>query len=141
MANDWPAENYALPPLASPKLVIRRIFCSILRLGRMDTTLKPKQSFCSVAAWYSLVAPFAAIAVGWLNLALRDRYSSTVFDWTVGFVAWVLITSVLASITSLFGIRRHGVRVIVWKAAVAFVVSCCLFYLIAFQLYETRMKI
>lgn len=87
----------------------------------MKNTPNQNRSFFSMAAWYAVFAAVAAAAssgVIWIAL-FNDVFGAT---WenviNVAFVAtlFFLITSILASVVSLFGIRRHGWRVIVWKS-------------------------
>ena len=109
-------------------------------LGGMNATPISKRPFFSIAAWYGLIAPFAAAAIaGWILTPEPSdiRHPRLSFDAVFGFVACILISSVLASITSLFGIRRHGARVIWWKALVGFLASCLL-YLILVGQYMTK---
>jgi len=97
----------------------------------MNATLNPSRSFFSIAAWYAVFTPFvaaAAIGVG-LAIGIPDRHShaGSPADFLFGTAACILLSSALASIVSLFGIRRHGWRVIVWKSIVGLIL-CCLVY-------------
>jgi hypothetical protein len=97
----------------------------------MSDHVHPQQSFFSIAAWYSLLAPvIAGIALVLLgSLGFFSRFDSPGIDpdTVLSFMAVVLLSSVVMSIISLFGIRRHGARVILWKAALGILVSC-IFY-------------
>ncbi|MGO8765055.1 MAG: hypothetical protein ACLQSR_07985 [Limisphaerales bacterium] len=95
----------------------------------MNTTPIPNWSFFSIIAWYAVFAPFVAagiIGIG-LVIGIPDRHSDSSADYYFGTAACVLLSSATASIVSLFGIRWHGWRVVVWKSAVGFVLSCLVY--------------
>jgi hypothetical protein len=101
----------------------------------MNNTPNPNRSFFSIAAWYAVVAPFVVIAV-WGVCGVLDRLSvgcnkEYVFETVIFVSGFGPITSVAASIVSLFGIRRHGWRFIVTKSLGGFVLS----YLIFVQIF------
>jgi hypothetical protein len=74
-------------------------------------------SFFSIAAWYAVCAPFIAAGIIGLGLSfgVPRHPSGSPADMAFGVAACVLISSVLASFVCLFGIPKHGWRVIVWK--------------------------
>lgn len=87
-----------------------------------------------MAAWYAVVAPLAAaviIGIAWLLACYLDERSFPLVCYVgngcIFTALFLLITAIVASFVSLFGIRRHGKRVIVWKASVGFVLSCLVF--------------
>jgi hypothetical protein len=88
-----------------------------------------KTHFFLFAAWYSLIAPFAAVGIAFLPSAyLRPGFDAQLSLMQIA--ACILISSALASVVSLFGIRRHGARVIIWKALIGFLASCFFLYLL-----------
>jgi len=102
----------------------------------MNITPNPARSFFSITAWYAVVAALAAAAisgVGWFIFFYSDQGSSwsLFFDSSVAFTFvtadFVSLTSAVASFVCLFGLRRHGWRVIVWKSLVGFALSCLVF--------------
>ena len=101
-------------------------------LQSMNKTPNHNRSFFSIAAWYALIAPLAAATiagVGWLIFCFLNfnPQSFPADDFVLGGVAFFLVTSVIASIVSLFGIRRHGWRVIAWKSLGGFILSSLTF--------------
>jgi hypothetical protein len=91
----------------------------------MNSTPNPNRSFFGIAAWYSVFAPFAALGtmgVG-LSFGFPRHPSGSPADIAFGVAACVLFSSALASIVSLFGIPKHGWRVIVWKSVAGIVLS------------------
>jgi len=110
----------------------------MIKSGNMNATPNPNQSFFSIAAWYSLVASLVAAAllgISW-KIEIPDRNSYSLADVTEGAACLAAITSALASIVSLFGVRRHGWRVIVWKSLVGFVLS----YFVFGELFNMGMR-
>ena len=112
----------------------------------MNKVPNPNRSFFSIAAWYALIAPLAAAAiagVGWLFFCflIFNPGSCPVFDLVLGAVAFFLATSVIASIVSLFGIRRHGWRVIVWKSLVGFILSSLTFIAVSSFVANTFLQV
>jgi hypothetical protein len=95
----------------------------------MDAKTNVGRSFFSVVAWYAVFASLAALAcygVGWRNNIPDLRYYSSP-DYADNAASLLAITAFFASVASLFGIRRHGWRVIVWKALVGLLFSCLVF--------------
>jgi hypothetical protein len=92
-------------------------------------SISPKCSFFSIAAWYAVFTPFVAIGMICLGLSLGvPRHpSGSPADITFGVATCVLISSALASIVSLFGIPKHGWRVIVWKSIAGLSLSCLVY--------------
>src|ERR1041384_135789 len=93
-------------------------------------TPSPKPSFFSIAAWYCWIAPAVAMAIA---IALYSREGDTRYhplgDPAVDIAFWVSFSGLVFAVASLFGIRRHGARVILWKALLGIAVSClCGFY-------------
>ena len=98
----------------------------------MNTKPNRERSFFSLSAWYALIAPLAAMTiagVGWFVFVFLDfdRGSFRAFEIVLGAMEFFLLTSVIAGIVSLFGIRRHGWRVIVWKSLAGIVLSSLIF--------------
>ena len=93
-------------------------------------TPSPKPSFFSIAAWYCWVAPLAATAIAITLFSKEgDTRHHPLGDPAVDIAFYVSISGLVLGVASLFGIRRHGARVILWKALLGIVVSClCGFY-------------
>lgn len=87
-------------------------------------------SFFSMAAWYSLVVPFLALAAMLLifNLEGRVWFIPPASRQLSGAVyGWLLLTNVssfLLGVVSLFGIRKHTMASILWRAIPGIIVSC-----------------
>jgi len=98
----------------------------------MNTTTIPNRSFFSIAAWYAVFAPFVAAGIMGIGLliGIPDRHSDSSADYFFNTAALILASSALASIIGLFGIPRHGWRVIVWKSAVGFILSCIVYWML-----------
>jgi len=82
-----------------------------------------------VAAWYSLITPFAMAATIALFYYLEDASNAESQRMISNFLQFgllICISSLIAGIISLFGIPRHGTRIIVWKATIGIVASCAL---------------
>ena len=89
-----------------------------------------KQSVFSIAAWYGLLTPFVAAGIALLFFRLEGPYDyhdplpfpnqRDVVDIAFN----VLLSSFMAAIVGLFGLRRHGVKTILWKSAVGMLASC-----------------
>lgn len=79
------------------------------------------QSFFSIAAWYCLVAPFLAAGFALLVLHVEgpyDRFNPLPFpnqDQVEDIAFFICLSSFVLGVVSLFGIRRHGLRIILWK--------------------------
>jgi hypothetical protein len=89
-----------------------------------------KCSFFSIAAWYCLVAPFAA--AGFASSATL-KYSGHVSGQSESFPSLndglqiellVCLSSFVLGGASLLGMPKHGTKVILWKALVGIVASC-----------------
>lgn len=85
--------------------------------------------FFSIAAWYCLVAPFLSAGFAFWILHVEgpyDRFNPLPFpnqDQVEDIAFWVCLSSLASGIISLFGIRRHGWRVILWKALLGILAS------------------
>ena len=85
-------------------------------------TAKPKRSLYGVAAWLSLLAPFATLAVVQVMSSLSGHTSflpppSRQFsDNLHGSALLIDFGSLVLAVFSLFGIKRHGAPFILWKA-------------------------
>lgn len=113
-------------------------------VGTELMTANPTRSFFSIAAWYAMYAAWAAAAITvicyWLvNFGFCQRLLPPV-SFILGAIEIFSFTSIIASIVSLFGIRRHGWRAIVWKSLVGLVLSsitfftvCCVFENLLFE--------
>ena len=100
---------------------------------KLERRMKPIGSqFFLVAAWYCLIGPFAAAAIIGYGLAIGipDHPSGSPAEASFDVAACILLTSVLAGIVSLFGIKKHGWRVIAWKFAVGISLSCIVFLIL-----------
>jgi hypothetical protein len=81
-----------------------------------------QQSFFSAAAWYCLVAPFLTAGIGLWILHVEgpyDRFNPLPFpnqDQVEDISFWICLSSFVLGLASLLGIRRHGLKVILWKA-------------------------
>jgi hypothetical protein len=81
-----------------------------------------RQSFFSIASWYCLIAPFLAAWFASLILEREgpyDRFNPLPFpnqDQAVDIAFLVCVSSLALGVASLFGIPRHGWKVILWKA-------------------------
>jgi len=85
------------------------------------TELRISSSYCSFftfAAWYSLVVPFAA-AIAWFFYVAAHEVSNV--SGAVWFYAE--LSGLVLGVVSLFGIRAHGCKRILWKAAIGIVAS------------------
>lgn len=80
-------------------------------------------SFFTKAAWFSLIVPFSAPVVWFCVLAATSR-----LDLPAMTSFFILLSSLALGIASLFGVRRHGRKRIVWKAAIGIVASVVLGY-------------
>ena len=85
-----------------------------------------------MAAWYAVFAPCVAVCMIFIGLAIWDSHEASyrynpASDDAFGAAAFFAISSVIASILCLFGIRRHGWRVIIWKSALGFIASCLIY--------------
>jgi hypothetical protein len=98
------------------------------KLLRHTPPIKPR--FFLIVAWYALISPFAAASIigFFLCVGIPDHRIDPSADDAFGVAACILISSVLASIVSLFGIPKHRAKVIAWKSVVGFLLSLILFY-------------
>jgi hypothetical protein len=83
-------------------------------------------SFFTKAAWFSLIIPFLVPVVWFCILAATSR-----LDLPAMVSFFILLSSLALGVVSLFGVRRHGGRRIVWKAVVGIVTSIVLGYFAA----------
>jgi len=92
------------------------------------------RSFFSITAWYAVIAPFVAAVIIGIGLVIVNSWhnSDSPAGFLFGTAACVLISSSLASIVCLFGIRRHGWQVIVWKSVVGLFLSCFVYFVLGF---------
>jgi len=85
----------------------------------MNKPTASKCSFFSIAAWYCLIAPFTTYAIAWLAYLLEgDTRYHPFGDPALDVSFWACVSAVPLGVVSLFGIPRHGVKVIVWKALI-----------------------
>jgi hypothetical protein len=67
-------------------------------------------SFFTKAAWFSLIVPFLVPLV-WFSILV----ATTRMDLPAMVSFFVLLSSLGLGIASLFGVRRHGRKRIIWK--------------------------
>jgi hypothetical protein len=102
-----------------------------------------RQSFFNLAAWYCLIAPFITAGLALIILNTEgpyDRFHPLPFpnqDQVVDLTLWACLSSVVFGLAGLFGIRRHGLGVILWKVLPGIIASC-LFGFAAFVLVLGR---
>jgi len=101
----------------------------------MDTIINPvnsRKSFHNRAAWWSFSIPFITAAVTFaLTCAVIHNYLDR--DSFVLCLIWAFCFQIIGAILgllSLFGIPRHGARLILWKAAIGILASCGIGYVI-----------
>lgn len=84
--------------------------------------------FSELAARYSLIVPFATLAVSFVLVKFGQLVfheadaivdSHTLDIWTFG----LMLSSFLAGIVSLFGVFRHGTKAILWRSSIGIIVS------------------
>ena len=80
-------------------------------------------SFFTKAAWFSLIVPFLVPVLWFCILAVTSR-----MDLPAMVSFFVLLSGLAFGIASLFGVRRHGRKRIVWKAVVGITASVVLGY-------------
>jgi hypothetical protein len=89
--------------------------------------LSPKRPFPLFAARYSLfVSCSAAVLATFIYLAMRfapDSMTRFNFGFAAMILFFTLLSSLMMGIASLFGIRRYGVRPILWRAIIGIAVS------------------
>ena len=89
------------------------------------STPSPKPSFFSIAAWYCWIAPLVATAIATVIYSDEgDTRYHRLGDPAVDITFYVCVSGLVLGVVSLFGIRQHGARVILWKALLGIVVSC-----------------
>ena len=98
-------------------------------LGIMDTLRKidlaeSKKSFFNRAAWLSVFIPLVTFVVTFVLFRWDWHISIDVQEKYLFGAGCVQVISLILGIVSLFGIRRHGARLIVWKAAIGIIASC-----------------
>jgi hypothetical protein len=87
----------------------------------VNATPALKRSFFTFAARYSLIAPFAAVGIALVLSRIEDpynRYQPALFNVDIleDVAFFVCMSSLGMGIASLFGIRKHGAKRILWKA-------------------------
>ena len=87
-----------------------------------------QKPFSELAARFSMIVPFATAAVAFVILA-TSQYVFHTLDAIVDthvlvcYVFWIMASSLLMGVVSLFGIQRYGVRPILWRAAIGIFAS------------------
>jgi hypothetical protein len=81
-------------------------------------------SLFTKAAWFSFIVPFLVPVLWFCILAATSR-----MDLPAMLSFFVLLSSLACGIVSLFGVRRHGRKRILWKAVLGIVASLVLGYL------------
>ena len=98
-------------------------------LAQWISNLKDSPPFFRFAAWYSLIAPFLAAAFALLVFHAEGPYNRAYpapfpnQDHAEDIAFLICLSSLILGITSLSGIQRHGLKGIVWKAALGISVS------------------
>lgn len=87
-----------------------------------DSASKPRASRYAWAAWYSMLAPLTSPVWGFLLIAATNGYMGVVL--ALGF--WILVSSFILGVISLFGIRKCGTAGILWKAGIGVPLSAIL---------------
>src|SRR5271170_4977498 len=82
-----------------------------------------KKSFFNLAAWCSFFIPFIT-AVFTFTVGPNINSDSDAADMFLLVAFCLQIFSVVLGIVSLFGISRHGARLILWKAVIGIFASC-----------------
>jgi hypothetical protein len=103
----------------------------VTNLGRMSAqqehrTFDSGGSFFNKAAWLSLIIPFFVPVIWFCILAITSR-----IDLPAMVSFFVLLSSLALGVASLFGVRKHGRKRIVWKAVVGIFTSIVLGYFAA----------
>ena len=95
----------------------------------MSTSLS-NRSFFTVAAWYCWTAPLVASSISTaIYVSEGDTRYHRLGDPAGDIAFYVCISALVLGVVSLFGIRRHGARVILWKALLGILLSfLCGFY-------------
>jgi len=103
----------------------------------VDTISNPvdsRKSFFNRAAWYCFCIPLVTAAATYaLACAAIHKYMDS--DSFVIYLIWAFcfqIIAIILGLLSLFGIRRHGARLILWKAAAGIAASCYVGYAITY---------
>jgi hypothetical protein len=88
-----------------------------------------KKSFFNRAAWVSLLSPFITFGMIVVYDIIVKYPTQEVSGYCVkgAFVASVI--SLILGIVSLFGIPRHGARLIAWKAVIGIIASLVMGFL------------
>jgi LytS/YehU family sensor histidine kinase len=84
---------------------------------------QPGASFFTVAAWYCLIVPFLAPVLAFC-IFVASGFGR--FDIALIAALCCAVSSFIVGIVSLFGIQRHGVRRILWKALIGIAASAIL---------------
>ncbi|SRR5260221_6810100 len=101
----------------------------------MDSINNPvdsRKSFHNRAAWWSFSIPLitAPVTFGLICAEINRNMDSDSF---VLYLIWAFcfqIIGVILGLISLFGIPRHGAKLILWKAAIGIAASCGIGYVI-----------
>lgn len=80
-------------------------------------------SFFTKAAWISLIIPFLVPVIWFCILAATSR-----MDLPAMVSFFMLLGSLALGVASLFGVRRHGRKRIVWKAVIGIIASLVMGY-------------
>lgn len=94
----------------------------VSKLGAWLRDWASHQSFFSLAAWYAVLAPVGTLSLIW-NCSMTSPPGRHSEPWYLDAGACVLLSSVLASIVSLFGIRSHNWLSIIWKSVFGIILS------------------
>ena len=95
----------------------------------MDTVSNPvdsRKSFFNRAAWCSFLIPLVTAAITFVLIS--EQAHKLITDNT--FVLYLIcafcfqVISLILALWSLFGIPRHGAKLILWKAALGILASC-----------------
>jgi hypothetical protein len=98
----------------------------------MDTLIQnqmpvSRKSFFLFAAYYSFFVSCGTAIVAWTILAIVRSWPDSEPFVDIGLVSalvfFIFLSSLVMGLISLFGIPRHGVRPILWKAALGIVLS------------------
>ena len=89
------------------------------------TITEPSVSFYTKAAWYSLIVPFVTPILSFLILITSNGRLDIPLITAFCFA----VSSFFAGVISLFGIQRHGVKRILWKALIGIASSLVLAFL------------
>src|SRR5271154_3176535 len=102
-------------------ILMSTIFVMVYDAERVKSD-SSKKSFFNLAAWCSFFIPFITAIFTFDGHNINsDSHAADIFL----LVAFCLqIFSIVLGIVSLFGISRHGARLILWKAVIGILASC-----------------